>query len=179
MRSILLRTAVAILLAGLLGAPSSVAQASKDTPSAPNWQALEFLVGDWTGQGGGEPGTGTGGYSFRPELDGQVLVRHSHSEYPNDKTGTVQKHDDLMIVYRESPGEPLRAVYFDSEGHVIHYTVTTQPGTAVFESDPTQPGPRYKLSYRSNEKAVDGKFEIAAPGTSEYKSYLTWASTKK
>jgi hypothetical protein len=177
--SILCRNIIFALMACLLCVRVSSAQTSKELPAAPNWQGLEFLVGDWIGQGGGQPGAGTGAYSFHPELDGQVLVRHSHSEYPNDKTGAVQKHDDLMIVYRESPGDSLRAVYFDSEGHVIHYSVSTQSGSAVFESEPTQPGPRFRLSYRLSGKNVDGKFEVAAPGTTEYKSYLTWTSTKK
>jgi hypothetical protein len=154
-------------------------QNSKQAPAAPNWQGLEFLIGDWTGQGTGQPGAGNGGYSFLPELDGQVLVRRNHSEYPKDKTGAVQKHDDLMVVYRESPGASIRADYFDTEGHVIHYTVSTQPGLAVFESDPAQPGPRYRLTYWVDGKSVDGKFEVAAPGTTEYKNYLTWAATKK
>lgn len=177
MKSKALRTALILLMASLIFSVASFAQ----TAAAPasNWQSLEFLFGDWVGQGGGEPGAGSGGHSFRPELDGHIVVRHSHSEYPDPKTGAVLKHDDLMVVYRDTTTSPMSAIYFDGEGHVIHYTVATQPGAAIFESDPSQAGPRYKLSYRLNGKNVDGKFEIAAPGTADYKTYLSWTSTKK
>ena len=47
----------------------------------------------------------------------------------------------------------------------------------TFESDGTQPGPRYRLSYWLNGSALDGKFEVAPPGA-EYKAYMSWTSKK-
>ena len=41
------------------------------------WGPVEYLVGDWTGEGGGGPGQGGGSFSFRPDLQGKILVRHT------------------------------------------------------------------------------------------------------
>jgi len=47
----------------------------------------------------------------------------------------------------------------------------------AFESDGTQPGPKYRLSYWMEKGSLKGKFEVAAQG-SEYKTYMSWASRK-
>jgi hypothetical protein len=51
------------------------------------------------------------------------------------------------------------------------------PTNVIFESDGTQAGPRYRLSYWMNGSALDGQFEVAQPG-SQYKPYLSWTSKK-
>lgn len=142
------------------------------------WKPIEFLFGDWTAKGGGtSTGQGAGDFSFKPEVNGQIVVRKNFAEYTSGlEAGT--RHDDLMIVYSDAPDGPLRAMYFDSEGHIIHYTITTFTNRVVFESDATQPGPKYRLSYSMNNKTLEGKFEVAPPGA-EFKTYLNWSSVKK
>jgi hypothetical protein len=137
---------------------------------------LQFLTGRWKAIGGGQPGAGSGEFSFDAELGGKILVRHNYAEYAAG-TAAIARHDDLMVVYLE--GSP-RAIYFDSEGHVIRYSVKVPaPDTVVFESDGSQPGPRYRLSYKLDGKTLNGKFEMAQPGSNDFKPYLAWASTKK
>ena len=53
----------------LLPRASSAETAKKD------WEALQFLVGEWSGEGGGGPGEGSGTFSFATELQGKILVR--------------------------------------------------------------------------------------------------------
>src|SRR5689334_18745322 len=53
--------------------------------SPPNWDRWQFLIGDWVGEGGGEPGQGAGAFSFRLDLEGRVLVRKNRSDYPEAK----------------------------------------------------------------------------------------------
>jgi hypothetical protein len=145
----------------------------KSDPSA-RWKPIEFLFGNWTGKGGSaSTGQGAGDFSFEPQINRQVVVRKNFAEYTSGpEAGT--RHDDLMIVYADAPGQPLRAIYFDSEGHTIRYSVKTpSPNVAVFESDNTQPGPKYRLTYSLNGKALEGKFEVGD------KTYLTWTSVKK
>jgi len=50
--------------------------------------------------------TRPGNRFFSFDLDRNILVRQSHSEYPAtpDNPGTI--HDDLMIVYPDYTGEP-------------------------------------------------------------------------
>ncbi len=137
---------------------------------------LEFLLGKWTGVAGEKDtplGAGQGAFSFEPQLDRKIIVRHNAAEY-----AAGPRHDDLMVIYLDSPNDAPRAIYFDSEGHVIRYNLALPAtNTAVFESDGTQRGPRYRLSYWLEKNSLNGKFEVAAPG-GEYKTYMSWTSNK-
>ncbi len=145
------------------------------------WDPLEFLVGRWSSPVSGQPGEGIAGASdFSYALNGNILIRNSRAEFapkPGETHGLV--HDDLLIIYQQPEAPGLRAIYFDNEGHVIHYTVTTAKDRAIFLSDPAQPGPRFRLSYELVGKNLNGKFEIAAPGSEDFKIYLTWTSVKQ
>jgi len=117
---------------------------------AGDWGPLEFLVGNWTGAGGGDPGQGNGAFSFTPDLQNTVLVRKSFAAYPPANGKPAFRHDDLMIVYRDERSHDFRAIYFDSEQHTIQYSVKallvkallveTGAGGVVFESAPAQGG---------------------------------------
>ncbi len=126
---------------------------------------VEFLLGEWAGEGGGKPGQATSATStFRRDLGGRVAVRRSRSEYaPRAGEAAGAAHEDLLVVHPSAGG--LRAVYFDDEGHVIEYAVTAEPGRATFESVPAGPGPRFRLAYaRRADGDVDVTFSIAPPG---------------
>jgi len=119
-------------------------------------------------------GAGQGGFSFAPELDGKIVVRHNRANY-----NSGARHEDLLVIYLESPNEKPHAIYFDTEGHVIRYNLTfPSANRVIFESEGSQPGPRYRLSYWMSGAALDGKFEVAPPG-GDYKAYLSWSSKKK
>jgi hypothetical protein len=62
--------------------------------------------------------------TFRPELDGTVLVRKTHLDYPATKERAAFGHDDLIYVYHDPQDNSLRAIFFDGEGHVIRDAVT-------------------------------------------------------
>jgi hypothetical protein len=138
------------------------------------WKSIEFLFGNWTAKGGGtSAGQGAGDFSFEPQVNRQIVIRKNFAEYTSGPEAGI-RHDDLMIIYADAPGQPLRAIYFDSEGHTIRYNVERpSANVAVFESDGTQPGPKYKLSYELHGKELVGKFEVGD------KTYLTWNSVKK
>jgi hypothetical protein len=134
------------------------------------WKPLAFLIGTWEGRTAG--GT-TGTYSFQPELHDHILARHSINPACKDC------HSDLLYVYQDLPNQSYKAIYFDNEGHVIHYDVTTPtPTLAVFLSDPSQPGPQYRLTYELKDSTMHGKFQIRMPGQTEFKSYLEWSGAK-
>jgi hypothetical protein len=144
-------------------------QAKEDTSAAAAsefWQDWSFLIGEWdVGEGGGVPGRASAGYfSLAPELGGQVLVRKNHSEYSAGKGKPAVIHDDLMTVYRGAG--TARALYNDSEGHVIHYTVgfSDDKKRITFLSEQAIGQPQYRLTYENlGHDAVNVVFEIAPP----------------
>jgi len=88
------------------------------------------------------------------------------------------EHGDLLYVYEEAG--KLKAIYFDSEGHLIHYNVSTpEPNTAVFLSDGSTTGPQFRLTYALKDGIMSGKFQIQRPGQSEWNSYLQWSGSKQ
>lgn len=130
------------------------------------WGPVEWLMGEWTGEGGGGPGQGGGSFSFKPDLQGRILVRKNRAEYPAAKERAAFVHDDLMVVFRDTPEAPLRAIYFDSESHIIRYDVEApREGETVFVSAAEASAPRYRLTYRRvDTDRLKIKFEIAPPG---------------
>ncbi len=113
------------------------------------WAALASLVGKWSGEGTGDPGHGTGGFSFAWDLQQKILVRNSHADYPATKDRPAFSHQDLMIVYQQPDTLLPRAVYFDNEGHVINYAVSVSPDakSIAFLSELAPSSPRYRLTY--------------------------------
>jgi len=122
-------------------------------------------MGEWVGEGTGQPGQGAGAFSFRPDLKGRILVRKNRADYPATKDRAAFSHQDLMVIYPE--GAEARAVYFDNEGHVIHYTAEfSDAGDRVtFLSGIEGSAPRFRLMYSklAGDK-VGIRFEIAPPG---------------
>ncbi|MCU1233890.1 MAG: hypothetical protein JWP63_1857 [Candidatus Solibacter sp.] len=148
------------------------------------FQSLRFLIGEWTGTGGGaDTGQGAGAYTFLPELDGKVLVRRSSSDYPTANGRPAIHHVDVMTVYLEADGKAPEAIYFDNEGHVIHYAIEIDAAGKVARFvSPVQAGqPRYRLTYREMAADVDtGQFEVAPPGKPEaFTKYLEWSARRK
>jgi hypothetical protein len=87
---------------------------------ADRWKGFQFLIGEWTGGGGSSTGRGSGAFSFQLDVNGKVLLRRNHAEYPASKDKPAIRHDDLMMIYLEADDKAPEAVYADSEGHVIH-----------------------------------------------------------
>jgi hypothetical protein len=84
-----------------------------------------------------------------------------------------------MVVYRESNSAAPRALYFDSEGHVIRYlvTVSSDQKTIEFLSEVLPSSPRYRLSYvETGSDTLTLRFEIAPPGKPD--SFSTYIEAK-
>ncbi|MGD1146889.1 MAG: hypothetical protein ABR961_02920 [Thermoanaerobaculaceae bacterium] len=178
------KVAVPMLLLLWSGAPvvcgqgtSAITTAVAATAPSSPLDAVRFLVGTWQGDGSGQPGQGSGSVSFALDLDGHVLVRRSHSEYPATAGRPPVAHEDLMVIYPAPGRGGLAAVYFDNEGHVIPYSVDVSKDgkTIVFQSEPESSQPRFRLTCtRVAEDVVDVAFEIAPPGTpAAFKPYVS------
>jgi len=146
------------------------------------WQDWRPLLGSWVAEGKGAPGNGAGTFSFVLDLQKQVIVRKSHTDYPATAEHEAFAHDDLMIVYREQGAQKTRADYFDNEGHVIRYTVDISGDrkTLTFRSDPQPSQPVFRLTYNIGDNGrLAIKFEIAPPtAPQEFKVYIEGSARK-
>ncbi len=141
---------------------------------------LEELVGEWTAippPGKVDPHAPRGGWRFRRELDGKILVRENWSEGTRPDGGGPYRHTDLMVLSGTSDGE-VEAHYWDSEGHHIHYRVRPLSGTkgVEFLSAPQAQGSAYRLTYSLvGPGKVEGRFEIRPPAGDRFQPFLEWA----
>jgi hypothetical protein len=144
-------------------APGSFAQ----TPKSSFLNSWQPLLGRWTAEGGGAPGRSVGEFSFAAELDGQVVVRRNRSESAASEGSPAHVHEDLTIIYPGAAGERAQAVYFDNEGHQIHYTAewSGDGKELTMVSEPAAGAPRFRFTYKllaPTELRVS--FDIAPPG---------------
>jgi hypothetical protein len=144
------------------------------------WEKWQTLIGEWKGEGNGQPGQGSGTFSFHPQLGGNVLIRKSHTEFPASGNRPASSHEDLMVVYKNQEGSPVKAIYFDNESHVIRYNITYADRKIVLTSEPNPAAPRFRLVYELLEDSlVNIRFEMAMPNApEEFKLYLEGRSRK-
>jgi hypothetical protein len=169
--------AIVLGLAGLYATYASQAESEIDA-----WKSLQFLIGTWEArtQGGSAGAAAAGTYAFQLELRNHVLARHSSKDKCNAPADFNCEHSDLLYVYQGAPGQSYKAIYFDNEGHVIHYDVSVPtPTSAVFLSEPSRPGPQFRIIYELQGLTMYGKFQMRAPGQTEFHSYLEWSGTKQ
>ncbi|HET9554285.1 MAG TPA: hypothetical protein VFP50_15075 [Anaeromyxobacteraceae bacterium] len=141
-------------------------------------RALDALVGTWDAEGGGAPGKGAGTVAFAREVDGHALVRRNAVTYPAAEGRPASSHEDLLVLYAE--GGKVKGLYVDGEGHVIRYAAApSAPGTLVLLSE-AGPGPRFRLTHDwSDPSSLRIAFEIAPPGSTEFKAYASGRATRR
>jgi hypothetical protein len=145
------------------------------------FQALKFLEGTWDATVQNNAAVkGSGRYIFGRELDGHILARHSTSDNNCSAPASFDcSHNDLFYVFQDGPNSPLKAIYFDNEGHVIHYDVSTpKPQSVVFLS-PVGQGPRFRLAYELASGVMTGRFQMQMPGQTDWQTYLEWSGSQK
>jgi hypothetical protein len=143
------------------------------------WEKLNWLIGDWVGEGSGQPGRGNGTFSFHFELNNNVIIRKSHSEYPamGDRPAVI--HDDLMTIYPDNSGNAVKAIYFDNEGHVINYNITYPDNLVVFTSEKIPGAPVFRLVYSLiDPETSNTRFEISQDGA-KFTPYVEGKSKRK
>ncbi len=143
------------------------------------WADWKWLIGSWAGEGGGQPGQGSGTFSFNYDLDNNIIVRKSHSVYPASGNKPEVVHNDLMIVYSDDQNKPSKAIYFDNEGHIINYSVYSNSNSVVLTSEKLPGTPVFKLTYTLvKENLIDTRFEISQDG-SNFSTYIQGKSIRQ
>jgi hypothetical protein len=176
-----------------LCAVSLAAQAPVSTAAADPLAPLDFLLGTWsaktTASSGSAGALETGTYTFRRDLNGHALVRSSSADTCKAPASFDCAHHDQLTIFADSNAiaihkSSLLALYLDSEGHVIYYTISVPDAhTAIFNSQSAPSSPKFRLVYHlegDGPKAVmSGKFQMAAPGSDDFHSYLEWSGPKR
>lgn len=136
-----------------------------------------FVLGDWLGEGSGKPGEGEGWFTFKKDLDGNVLIRKGETIFPATNGKPASTHSDLMVIYLDNAGALTKAIYFDNEKHVINYAVSFNQAnnTLVFTSEPQPTSPRFRLTYKAiDDASLSIDFEIAMPNQPDtFKKYIS------
>lgn len=168
MRSICIAVTISILFI------SQVYSQEKST----SWSKWTWLIGEWQGEGNGQPGQGGGKFSFQTDLDGKILVRKSHTDFPASGNRPAFSHTDLMIVSLDYSGNPTNAIYFDNEGHTINYTISYPENAVVLQSEKVPNVPVFRLTYTLlDSKTVNTKFEMSQDGE-KFMTYIEGKSIK-
>lgn len=172
---------VCCTVATLLSCLPVFAQAPTNTIAADPLRSLAFLEGTWDANVQNNAAIKLAGrYTFDRELDGHILARHATND-PGCKAPTSFdcSHSDLLYVFQDVPGSTLKADYFDNEGHVIHYEVSTPTATSVVFLSTPGPGPQFRLSYELVGQVMTGRFQMHMPGQGEWRTYLEWSGSRK
>jgi hypothetical protein len=175
MRHVAVAAVVSIVLAG----PALAAPAKK---LGAELEPLSFLVGGWTaGQGKAAEtgGTVSGRSVFSVEAGGGALLRRDHTSLKGPDGRRAGGMDQVMLIYPEGGG--LKADYSDG-AHVIHYVSAqvTSGRSVVFRSAPQPGAPSFRLTYSAGAGDVLAvKFEMAAPGGTEFKPVAEGQMTRK
>jgi len=140
----------------------------------PQWRVL---IGDWAGDGGGQPGSATGRTSYRFEVGERAIIRRNRADVAASAGRPASVHEDLLVIYAGSkPGET-RALYVDNEDHVIQYSAawSTDGKTLTFVSDAMPMAPRFRMTYKiqsADAHVLD--FDMAPPGSPDaFKLYVS------
>lgn len=184
-----LRLLIVLLgFAAVLHAQQPSPAASSD-PLAP----LDFLIGTWSAKTDAAAGSagaqGAGTYTFRRDLNGHALVRSSSYDSCKGPSNFDCTHRDQLTIFADPNAMALHkasllALYLDSEGHVIYYAISTpDPHTVIFNSQALPSLPKFRLTYHlegDGPKAImSGKFQMASPGSENFRSYLEWSGSKQ
>jgi hypothetical protein len=170
-----------VRLIGVLALVVSAGAVPARAAEADPWPELRFLVGDWVGEG--QQGQGTGAFSLAPDLEGKVLVRRGQADLPAAGKRPAGHHEDLMVIHRDGADGPIRADYYDNEGHVIRYSasVSKDGQTVTFVSEAAAAAPRFRLTYKKvKADTVAITFEIAPPAIPDgFQTYLEGTARRK
>jgi hypothetical protein len=148
--------------------------------TANGWEKWKYLICEWVGEGNGQPGQGEGSFTFLAGLDGKVMVRKSHTVFPETAKNAAKIHDDLLYVYASPADGSQEAIYFDNEGNTIKYKVSFIGNSIVMTSEKSSVNPRFRLTYtKIDSSSVNISFEMATPEAPEaFRTYLEGKASK-
>lgn len=136
------------------------------------WIPFKSFIGDWTGQGSGEPGKGNYERSYQFILNGKFIeVRNKSTFEPTTSNTKGEVHEDLGYISFDRSLKKFRLRQFHIEGFVNQYlldSISPDQKTIVFVTESIENIPagwKAKETYRIlSENELEETFELAEPG---------------
>jgi hypothetical protein len=139
-----------LMLAGATEAPTPAAQSP--------WSPIQFMVGEWSGESDGQPGTGTVKRTYRFVLADRFLHEQNVSTYPpQPKNAKGEVHEHWSLFSHDRARHLLVLRQFHQEGFVNQYAMLpgSSSGSVVFESEALENVP---ASWKARET-----YEVVSP----------------
>lgn len=141
------------------------------TKKESTWLPLLPFIGQWTGEGGGEPGKGTYERCYQFILNKNFIEIKNKSTYPpTDKNPKGEVHEDIGYFSYDKTLKKFKLRQFHIESFVNEFvldSISPDKKTLVFVTvsiENIQKGYMAKETYRLlNENEIEETFEIAEP----------------
>lgn len=142
------------------------------------WGKWNWLISEWVGEGSGQPGQGGGYFTFKTDLDNNILVWKGHTEIVASENKPKVIHDDLMIIYPGISRSSTKAIFFDNEGHTIKHSVIFSENSIILTSEKIPDVPVFRFTYTLlDTETVNTKFEMSRDGIA-FAMYIEGKSKK-
>lgn len=164
-----------MFVAAATGAGCATAAPPQASPSPPELaeplRPLSRMIGQWRGQGRGEPGEAEVERSYTPILGGRFIEVRNRSRYaPQTDNPAGEVHEDLGYFSFDDARSRFVLRQFHVEGFVAEYASASDGfdgGSLVMESEAIEnigAGWRARESYRfSSDDEFEEVFELAPP----------------
>ncbi len=176
MRSIFLAL-LCILGAGLLsGKEKRPATYTIPLPPKPDFSAVDWLVGDWTGKTTGRSPQGEIRLSVSYGLDKRFMIFREEISFSSTKTAPPSKESWMGILGASRDGAAFILRTFSSMGFITRYRVTQEGGEIRFSSEGGDDPPPGWVFRRVVERSGDAEFDEkvqAAPPDKPFFDYYT------
>jgi hypothetical protein len=175
-------TAIILALACFVGATPLAAKEKPPTtyqiplPPKPDFSAVDWLVGEWTGSTTDQRTPGEIRLSVRYELDNQVMLLRGEASFQATKTSPAMKESWMGVLTSDRGAVGFLLCTFSSTGFITRYRVTVEgPETHINPEGGEQPPPGWL--FRTVIKRTDPKEFVetvqAAPPNKSFFDYYT------
>lgn len=160
-----MRSTFLLLLIATIGAQAQ--SAKRDSI----WAPVNYFVGNWIGEGGGEPGIGKYERSYKLTLNGNFIEIHNKSTYPpTEKNPKGEVHEDVGYIFYDKARKTFLLRQLHVEGFANDYvleSISTDKKTIVYVTEAIvniPKGWKARETYRIiSEKEFEETFELAPP----------------
>ena len=138
--------------------PKPARDYSISLPPKPDFSALDWLVGDWTGTTQGKGSAGDVHVNVAYALDQRYMVFNEWIALPATKTAPATRESWMGILASGASGSGLVFHSYSSTGFVLRYRVVADGNSVSFFPEGGDPAPTGWLFRRTLTRVAEGAF---------------------